>query len=100
MNVHDTGYSTTAVSVSVDSQVIVRDCQRVLDHIVWCMEMRGCTDYALRRGDLYSGTLRDGNHKPTVPSAGALGLNLSTHHDAVGSGAFMGGWARRNSVWV
>ena len=73
---HDTVYSTTAVSVSVDSRVIVRDCQRVLDHIVWCMEMIGCTDYALRRGDLHSGTLRDGNHKPTIPSAGALGLKL------------------------
>ena len=72
----------------------------MLGHIVWCMERRGCTDYALRRGDLYSGTLRDGNHKPTVPSAGASGLNWSTHHDVVGSVEFMGGWARRNSVWV
>lgn len=80
MGEHDTVYST---SVSVHSRVIVRDCQRVLGHIVWCMEMRGCTDYALRCGDLYSGTLRDGNHKPTVPSAGASGLNWSTHHDVV-----------------
>ena len=55
---------------------------------------------AVPRGDLYSGTLRDGNHKPTIPSAGASGLNLSTHHDAVVSGTLTGGWARRNSVWV
>ena len=55
---------------------------------------------AALRGDLHSGTLRDGNHKPTVPSAGASGLNWSTHHDVVGSVEFMGGWAQRNSVWV
>ena len=65
-----------------------------------CMVYGGCTDYALRRGDLYSGTLRDGNHKPTVPSAGASGLNWSTHHDVVGSVELMGGWDRRNPVWV
>ncbi len=38
---------------------------------------------AAPRGDMYSGTLRDGNHKPTIPSAGASGLNCSTHHGVV-----------------
>ena len=55
---------------------------------------------AAPRGDLYSGTLRDGNHKPTIPSAGASGLNFSTHHGVVVPVEFMGGWDRRNSVWV
>ena len=60
----------------------------------------GCTDYALRRGDLHSGTLRDGNHKPTIPFAGALGLNLSTDQNGVESVEFMGGRARRKAVWL
>ena len=62
----------------------------------------GCTGYALRRGDLHSGTLRDGNHKPTIPSAGALGLinNLSTDQNGVESVEFMGGRARRKAVWL
>ena len=58
-------------SVPVDNREIVRISQSVLGHIVWCMEV----------GDLHSGTLRDGNHKPTIPSAGALGLNLSAHQN-------------------
>ena len=60
----------------------------------------GCTDYALRRGDLHSGTLRDGNHKPTIPFAGALGLNLSTDQNGVESVEFMGGRARRKALWL
>ena len=60
----------------------------------------GCTGYALRRGDLHSGTLRDGNHKPTIPFAGALGLNLSTDQNGVESVEFMGGRARRKAVWL
>ena len=70
----------------------------MLGHIVWCIG--GCTDYALRRGDLHSGTLRDGNHKPTIPYAGALGLNLSTDQNGVESVEFMGGRARRKAVWL
>ena len=68
-------------------------------HIVWCMD-RLHRLRAAPRGDLYSGTLRDGNHKPTIPSAGALGLNLSAHQNGVESVEFMGGWARRKAVWV
>ena len=55
---------------------------------------------AALRGDLYSGTLRDGNHKPTIPSAGASGLNLCAHQNVVESVEFMGGWARRKAVWL
>ena len=80
------------------SQVIVdsaRECWATL-----CLVYGGCTGYALRRGDLHSGTLRDGNHKPTIPSAGALGLNLSTDQNGVESVEFMGGRARRKAVWL
>ena len=40
----------------------------------------GCTGYALRRGDLHSGTLRDGNHKPTIPSTGERDLPSSGNY--------------------
>ena len=64
----------TSITLAVHSQVIVdsaRECWATL-----CLVYGGCTGYALRRGDLHSGTLRDGNHKPTISSAGALGLKL------------------------
>ena len=64
------------------------------------MVFGGCTDYALCRGDMHSGTLRDWNHKPTIPFAGALGLNLSTDQNGVESVEFMGGRARRKAVWL
>ena len=90
--------SITSITLSVHSQVIVdsaRECWATL-----CLVYGGCTGYALRRGDLHSGTLRDGNHKPTIPSAGALGLNLSTDQNGVESVEFMGGRARRKAVWL
>ena len=88
------------VSVSVDSRVIVKDLPESAGPLCMVYGERSAQITPCARGDLHSGTLRDGNHKPTIPSAGASGLNFSTHHGVVVPVEFMGGWDRENSVWV